>query len=927
MPTNQPFTTYEEVQLINKFEKLNKKAISILTARCALRCLPLLAVKKDPNDYFPYWPDEYQARYLLSIWWVSLTTTNNYNKAVNKEDSASVSFDKESLYKAADAVNKFSSENFGNTNLSFSAYAAAETDAAAFAANTFLNITSSATFDYTFTNAANAADAALDANIPFPNIKVEFESDLILLEKSEIYPFRNTPLWHKPNIDYKNWMTKHLKEALYRLSIRQSHSKTQTLINDIWPIYKGIFDGKPDQKAIDNALDQLENFFSNKGIDETESNKLFDGKDDEPAYGKSDELFNKRKNEPNSETKLEETEYDIESIAGNRHNSHQYAVEDKLNRQHLVNTLAILLQDKNNHHHQTIGLLGHWGVGKTSVVELLKTALQKKEDKTSIAKRLKDILLHCQTIGLLKYCRAIKSSIAKRLKTTFQTKKHRDKPKFLFAEFNAWEYEHTDNLQAGIAQEMIKALSSPEPKPNRWEKSFWPFRKILLTLRFAWSLHSWKILAPLFPLVFALAPIWFLYFFKEQFDQINDAVIYIFSTTWFIGFLYPTWKEIKKVLAGPLAKEFLTYLKLPDYGEHLGMIPVMREHIKKLTKVRLGNEKRLLYVVDDLDRCGHKGIVKVLEAVRMVLDLDNVIVVIAVDQRIALAALALNYKELATQHHIEDPRLIARDYLAKIIHLPIVLTEPDEASVSSYLEHLWNETSSPESKALAEKTDTLPQQDENSIKDNTNNTDEANQTDTIEQRVKTEQEGNVIRRNTERTNTETSETDFPVEQETAETPKDVKQVEQLAEPQKLAFTYWLKHFELSNPRQIKRLNNSFNLLRNFYPGEDKEPVEVTSEEAGSEHAFPMMVTLFAFEYLNNLDDMQKRQKLKQLINKESDDLTEKEEAYLTDYKITPLVIELANLSLKNTTMILGIEPFVLPGIDMIDKTAEKTESR
>ncbi|RDL45983.1 hypothetical protein DN730_02775 [Marinomonas piezotolerans] len=862
----------------------------------------------------------------MSIWRVSLTTTNNYNKAVNKENSTSVSFDKESLYKAADAVNKFSSENFGNTNLSFSAYAAAETDAAAFAANTFLNITSSATFDYTYTNAVNAADAALEANIPFPNIKVEFESDLILLEKSEIYPFRNTPLWHKPNIDYKNWMTKHLKEALYRLSIRQSHSKTQTLINDIWPIYKGIFDGKPDQKAIDNTLNQLEEYFSNKNIDETENNKLHYGKDDEPFYGEDNELIYKNGNEPHSEAdpapKPKETEHDIETIAGNRHSSHQYAVEDKLNRQHLVNTLAALLQNQNNHHHQTIGLLGHWGVGKTSVVELLKTALQKKEDKISIAKRLKDILLHCQTIGLLKYCRVIKSSIAKRLKTALQTEKQTNEPKFLFAEFNAWEYEHTDNLQAGIAQEMIKALSSPEPKPNRWEKSFWPFRKILLTLRFAWSLHGWKILAPLFPLVFALAPIWFLYFFKEQFDQINESLIYIFSTTWFFGFLYPTWKEIKKVLAGPLAKEFLTYLKLPDYGEHLGTIPVMREHIKKLTKVRLGNEKRLLYVVDDLDRCGHKGIVKVLEAVRMVLDLENVVVVIAVDQRIALAALALNYKELATQHHIEDPRLIARDYLAKIIHLPIVLTEPDEASVSSYLEHLWEQTSSPESKALGEKAAPLPQQDENSIKNNTSNTDEANQTNTIGQKVKTEQEESDPLLNTENSNTETTEIDFPVEQETAETPKDVKQVEQLTEPQKLAFAYWLKHFELSNPRQIKRLNNSFNLLRNFYP-DDKISEEATIEETGSEHAFPMMVTLFAFEYLNNLDDMQKRYTLKKLINVRNATFTEEQKKYLTDNKITPLIIELANLSLKNTTMILGIEPFVLPGIDMVDKTAEK----
>uniref|UniRef100_A6W218 KAP P-loop domain protein n=1 Tax=Marinomonas sp. (strain MWYL1) TaxID=400668 RepID=A6W218_MARMS len=925
MPTNEPFTDIELQRLEDRLEKLDQKAIITFAERCAFRVFPLLAERNKEATYFYYWLDADKTRYLLSVWHTLL---------LNRGPSSLANL------------------TAANTN-SFSSFQAANTIQTVYAA---ANVRSSmkvrnAAHKAAFNNASNAIIAAADSDY-FPDIKTELESDLAQLENGKLSTLTSSPLWKKPNSDYINWLEKHLPDALNQLSSEQDKRLTSSILNNIWPIYKSIFDGKPNQKAIDNALDQLEEFFSNKNIDETENNKLHYGKDDEPFYGENDELIHKNENEPNSEAdpapKPEETEHDIETIAGNRHSSHQYAVEDKLNRQHLVNTLAALLQNQNNHHHQTIGLLGHWGVGKTSVVELLKIALQKKEEKTSIVKQLKYALVHCHTIGLLKYCSVIKSSIAKQLKTTFQAKKHRGKPKFLFAEFNAWEYEHTDNLQAGIAQEMIKALSSPltYTKSDKkwinkiihwlkisWKQVYWCLiQKPWLILRFALSLHGFKVLIPLSCFIIAFAPFWLpdvlKTAFKSFFDIKNTGITSTFPYAWLIGFLYPAIKNTKALFAGPLAKELLTYLKLPDYGKHLGTIPVMREHIKKLTKVRLGNKRRLLYVVDDLDRCGHKGIVKVLEAVRMVLDLDNVIVVIAVDQRIALAALALNYKELATQHHIEDPRLIARDYLAKIIHLPIVLTEPDEASVSSYLANLWDETSSPESKALAEKSGTVLQEDSRFIKNNTNNTDEAKQTDGNGQEAKTKKEGNVTRQNTEKNNTKTSETDSPIEKnETVAPTKDIKQIEQLTEPQKHAFTYWLKHFELSNPRQIKRLNNSFNLLRNFYSGEDKEPVEATTEEAGSEHAFPMMVTLFAFEYLNNLDDIKKRQKLKKLINKESNDLTEKEEAYLTDYKITPLVIELANLSLKNTTMILGIEPFVLPGIDMIDKTAEKTESR
>jgi hypothetical protein len=520
------------------------------------------------------------------------------------------------------------------------------------------------------------------------------------------------------------------------------------------------------------------------------------------------------------------------------------------------------LKDQNNHHHQTIGLLGHWGVGKTSVVELLKTALK--------------------------------------------TKKQGSEPDFLFAEFNAWEYEHTDNLQAGIAQEMIKALSSPEPKSDHQKKNCWPKQKVCLTLQFAWSLHRWKVLAPLFPLVFALAPICFLYFFKALFEQINESAIYIFSTAWFIGFLYPMWKELKTVFAGPLAKELLTYLKLPDYGEHLGTIPVMREHIKKLTKVRLGNEKRLLYVVDDLDRCGYKGIVKVLEAVRMVLDLDNVIVVIAVDQRIALAALALNYKELATQHHIKDPRLIARDYLAKIIHLPIVLTEPDEASVLGYLESLWKTDGSQKSEEPKSKAETGDKLDYSQTK-SADHSQVPSSLPIATTSNQTESTASITQLNTSEPLSESDNRQAIIHK--------VRQVEQLTKRQKQAFSYWLNHFELSNPRQIKRLNNSFNLLQNFYD-QDKIIDEITVKDAGTEHAFPMMVTLFAFEYLNNLDDMQKRYTLKKLINVGNAIFSEEQKKFLTDNKITPLVTKLVNHKLNNTKMAKAVDPFVLPGVDM-----------
>jgi hypothetical protein len=101
------------------------------------------------------------------------------------------------------------------------------------------------------------------------------------------------------------------------------------------------------------------------------------------------------------------------------------------------------------------------------------------------------------------------------------------------------------------------------------------------------------------------------------------------------------------------------------------------EDIELMVNIRLGTEqtqrhyglgkvlprRRLLFVVDDLDRCSPEGIFKTFEAIRLVLDLPQVIVVVAVDQRIALAALALHYEKLTKHHQLNDAKAISIEAL------------------------------------------------------------------------------------------------------------------------------------------------------------------------------------------------------------------------------------------------------------------------
>lgn len=526
-----------------------------------------------------------------------------------------------------------------------------------------------------------------------------------------------------------------------------------------------------------------------------------------------------------------------------RQSAEQISDQDRLNRSRLVAALATVLCGENDHH-QTIGLLGDWGVGKSTTVHLLKKALQQR---------------------------------------------HQQQP-FLFGTFNAWEYEHTDNLQAGMAQEMLKALSSYQPRgettaatsllgklkrvlaPPAW----WLGVRVPMMLRFAMALHGPKLLVlALMILVGYLKLSW--EDLVAMAEQANAASI---GAQMFMGggalvAAVMLLRQLKSLLAMPLAKEWLTYMKLPDYGEHLGSIPMMRKHIRALCKVRLnppfglslfGRKTRMLFLVDDLDRCGQAGIVKVFEAVRLVLDIPQVTVIIAVDQRIALAALALHYQELAQHHQLSNPQAIARDYLAKVIHTPITLTPADPQSINGYLDAIWQETSGEQANvaALGAASD----------------------------------------------------------QQNADASVNAQAKLGLSDHQKRIFKKWVAHFGFTNPRQLKRLHNSYNLLRHYY-GEDGQLsggksnlLDTITTDLGS----PMLITLFALEYINSLEDSRLRGRLLQWVRQPRERSFQEEgdgPAYADPArKINEDVLQVvtAKLAAGEANFVQAVEPFVLPSI-------------
>lgn len=350
--------------------------------------------------------------------------------------------------------------------------------------------------------------------------------------------------------------------------------------------------------------------------------------------------------------------------------------KDLLGRGHLVSALAAMFADEGQGTPITMGLFGDWGEGKSTVMRLLKKQLMQ------------------------------------------------DHPgQFAFATFNAWQYEQTNNPAAGMAQEVVSGLTHGVSDAERAR----------LHAGFAWNEHREGLIKVLISVIgLAITAVAAIVSFVTG-QETEGAVFSIIAGGAFV-YIARFWK----LLEHPLVAELQSYMKLPQYGKHLGLIPVLKHHIRTLCGLRLrkgfvavpedaldpirppdeppsrlvrlssgllglnrffnrtlgGPKKtkegaserpeRLVVFVDDLDRCQPQGIVKTFEAVRLVMDLPETIVIVAVDQRIALSAVGLHFSKMGGDHRA--PEDIARDYLGKVVQLPICLTRPDEHEVQGYID-------------------------------------------------------------------------------------------------------------------------------------------------------------------------------------------------------------------------------------------------
>ena len=106
--------------------------------------------------------------------------------------------------------------------------------------------------------------------------------------------------------------------------------------------------------------------------------------------------------------------------------------------------------------------------------------------------------------------------------------------------------------------------------------------------------------------------------------------------------------------------------------------------IHKIADLTRDNSVRFLFLIDDLDRCLPENSVKMLESIKLFLDIPNCAFVMAIDKEVVEVGVEYHYKSYRDLD-IQLP-ITGNEYLEKVITLPFMLPSIQKERIKEFIE-------------------------------------------------------------------------------------------------------------------------------------------------------------------------------------------------------------------------------------------------
>jgi hypothetical protein len=274
------------------------------------------------------------------------------------------------------------------------------------------------------------------------------------------------------------------------------------------------------------------------------------------------------------------------------------------------------------------------------------------------------------TIGVFGDWGSGKSSI---LRIIYEGLKGKDeetlKDDTLVLHFNGWVFEGYDDAKAALLETIIEQFGKhkqlKEKVKNETEKLLnsvnWmrilglSFKKVILPTAAAYFSGG-----------YSLVP-----FLLQEFSQFNA-------------------KDLSERLTNDNAETFLKDIIQKKGVDEITLVRDFRNDFK--TMMNKSEIKRLVVIIDDLDRCTPDRIIENLEAVKLFLNVDKTAFIIGADPRIVRRAIEFRYKTDDIKNSIDPDsrnKRIVSDYLEKLIQVPYNLPKLSDREVETYMTLLF----------------------------------------------------------------------------------------------------------------------------------------------------------------------------------------------------------------------------------------------
>ncbi|WPC42846.1 P-loop NTPase fold protein [Clostridium sp. JS66] len=232
------------------------------------------------------------------------------------------------------------------------------------------------------------------------------------------------------------------------------------------------------------------------------------------------------------------------------------------------------------------------------------------------------------------------------------------KNKIICINLNAWMFEGYDEAKTALMESLLRAIKDNDDVISKCEEEV-----VKLIKRVDWIRLAGNSIKKGVPLALSLAS--------------GNPLPFVFNISSDLLNKLGEGNEVEKLVdsAKKLKKDYIKDEKKESFIENIRSF--RKEFSKMLVKADINN---LIVMIDDLDRCTPDRIIDTLEAIKLFLSVERTTFIIAVDERIITYSVKQKYPSLD-----DDTTDISKDYIEKIIQLPIKIPELSELEIKNYM--------------------------------------------------------------------------------------------------------------------------------------------------------------------------------------------------------------------------------------------------